>query len=191
MKFVVKIYGKTCDFCTRRKINLRRCTVPWVTTIVWTCALFGSISEGRCMPVACVYRRPNRRWDLSALADWGSLTERPACRSAVNRNRPTYPITQKRPQALGMRESNPICLTFEKLKSFQFVVLERRQPVCVLRIENPINFSKRKVAEFKNRKFWNKTKKIQKLYGRIFAEFSAVLCKISIFKPHRVRVPHA
>ncbi len=54
---------------------------------------------------------------------------------------------------IGMRESNPICLTFEKLKSFQFVVLERRQPVCVLRIENPINFSKRKVAEFKNRKF--------------------------------------
>ena len=33
-----------------------------------------------------------------------------------------------------------MCPLFEKLKSFQFVVLERRQPVCVLRIEN-IGFS--------------------------------------------------
>ena len=54
---------------------------------------------------------------------------------------------------VGIRDSNPICLMLEKIKPFQFVVLERRQPVFVLRIENPNNFSKQKVEEFKKRKF--------------------------------------
>ena len=52
-------------------------------------------------------------------------------------------------KGLGIRESNPICLSFEKLKSFRLVVLARRQPFFVLRTENSNNFSKWKVEEFK------------------------------------------
>ena len=52
-------------------------------------------------------------------------------------------------ESIGIRESNPICLSFEKLKPFRLVVLARRQPFFVLRTENPNNFSKWKVEEFK------------------------------------------
>ena len=52
-------------------------------------------------------------------------------------------------KGLGIRESNPICLSFEKLKPFRLVVLARRQPSFVLRTENSNNFSKWKVEEFK------------------------------------------
>ena len=49
----------------------------------------------------------------------------------------------------------------EKLKSFQFVVLERRQPVCVLRIENTNNFSKQMVKESKKKKFCIRQRKFE------------------------------
>ena len=52
-------------------------------------------------------------------------------------------------KGLGIRESNPICLSFEKLRPFRLVVLARRQPSFVLRTENANNFSKWKVEEFK------------------------------------------
>ena len=59
------------------------------------------------------------------------------------------------------REQNPMCPLFEKLKSFQFVVLERRQPVCVLRIENTNNFSKQRVEESKKKKFCIRQRKFE------------------------------
>ena len=62
---------------------------------------------------------------------------------------------------LSSRELNPICPLFEKLKSFQFVVLERRQPVCVLRIENTNNFSKQMVKESKKKKFCIRQRKFE------------------------------
>jgi len=54
---------------------------------------------------------------------------------------------------LSRGESNPISLKLDKFAPFQLVVLERRQPVFVLRIEIALNFSAFKVEEFKNKKF--------------------------------------
>ena len=54
-----------------------------------------------------------------------------------------------------------MCPLFEKLKPFQFAVLERRQPVCVLRIENTNNFSKQRVEESKKKKFCIRQRKFE------------------------------
>ena len=62
---------------------------------------------------------------------------------------------------LAIGESNGLRLILDKFECFQFVVLERRQPIFVLRIKIILNFSAYKVGEFKNRKFFYKTKKIQ------------------------------
>ena len=51
-------------------------------------------------------------------------------------------------QTLGTRESNPACLKLDKFAHFQFVVLARRQPCFVLRIEILLIFSAFKVEEF-------------------------------------------
>ena len=58
-------------------------------------------------------------------------------------------------------DSNGFRLILDKFECFQFVVLERRQPIFVLRIKIILNFSAYKVGEFKKKKFWCKTKKIQ------------------------------
>ena len=59
----------------------------------------------------------------------------------------------QRLHCVSIRELNPICLKLVKFAYFQFVVLERRQPIFVLRMEIMLNFSAFKVEEFKNRKF--------------------------------------
>ena len=60
-----------------------------------------------------------------------------------------YSLNFFKTTVLGIRESSPICLSFEKSKPFRLVALARRQPSFVLRTENSNNFSKWKVEEFK------------------------------------------
>ena len=55
--------------------------------------------------------------------------------------------------ALSRGQPDPISLKLVKFAHFQFVVLERRQPVFVLRIKIILNFSAYKVGEFKKKKF--------------------------------------
>ena len=62
---------------------------------------------------------------------------------------------------LGVRDSNPICLKLVKFTFFLLVVLERRQPIFVLRTKILSNFPAFKVEEFQNEEFCHKTKKIQ------------------------------
>ena len=49
---------------------------------------------------------------------------------------------------ISRRESNTTSLKLFKFAHFQFVVLERRQPIFVLRIEIALNFNAFKVEEF-------------------------------------------
>ena len=57
------------------------------------------------------------------------------------------------PDSLSREESNTTSLKLVKSAHFQFVVLERRQPYFVLRIEFAPNFPAFKVEELKTIKF--------------------------------------
>ena len=62
-------------------------------------------------------------------------------------------VDYQRLHCVSIRELNQICLKLVKFAYFQFVVLERRQPIFVLRIEIPLNFAAFKVIEFLESRF--------------------------------------
>ena len=78
---------------------------------------------------------------------------------------------------LVIGDSNCICLIFEKFLFFQLVVLERRQPICVLRIKSCSKFHQFEVRRIFCKLFFVNTRQKRSIYCRICKAFNAVVAK--------------